>query len=62
MLCEQGGAVDSFDSGATWGDGTPTVNMSGGESNRRHIAATGIDHIREVCHHLRAKPASPDPR
>ncbi|MEZ5217043.1 MAG: thiolase family protein [Ilumatobacteraceae bacterium] len=30
MLCEEGGAADFFNSGATWRDGTTPVNVSGG--------------------------------
>ena len=30
MLCEEGGAVDFFESGAPWRDGTTPVNVSGG--------------------------------
>ena len=41
MLCEQGGAVDFFESGATWRDGSTPVNVSGGlrvqgPPHRRH--------------------------
>jgi acetyl-CoA acetyltransferase len=54
MLCEQGGAVDFFNSGATWRDGRMPVNVSGGLESKGHpIAATGIANIWEVCHHLR---------
>ena len=53
-LCEPGGAVDFFNSGATWRDGTTPVNVSGGLESKGHpIAATGIANIWEVCHHLR---------
>ena len=56
MLCEQGGAVDFFESGATWRDGTTPVNVSGGLESKGHpIAATGIANIWEVCHHLRGE-------
>ncbi|ABW13981.1 putative thiolase, lipid-transfer protein [Parafrankia sp. EAN1pec] len=58
MLCEQGGAVDFFNSGATWRDGrTPVnVNVSGGLESKGHpIAATGIANIWEICQHLRAE-------
>ena len=56
MLCEQGGAVDFFNSGATWRDGTTPVNVSGGLQSKGHpIAATGIANIWEVCHHLRGE-------
>ncbi len=54
MLCEQGGAADYFNSGATWRDGSTPVNVSGGLQSKGHpIAATGIANIWEVCHHLR---------
>jgi acetyl-CoA acyltransferase len=54
MLCEEGGAVDFFNSGATWRDGRLPVNVSGGLESKGHpIAATGIANIWEVCHHLR---------
>ena len=53
MLCKEGGAVDFFESGATWRDGTTPVNVSGGLESKGHpIAATGIANIWEVCHHL----------
>jgi acetyl-CoA acetyltransferase len=56
MLCEQGGAVDFFESGATWRDGDKPVNVSGGLESKGHpIAATGIANIWEVCHHLRGE-------
>ena len=46
MLCEEGGAVDFFNSGATWRDGTTPVNVSGGLESKGHpIAATGIANI-----------------
>jgi acetyl-CoA acetyltransferase len=55
-LCEQGGAVDFFNSGATWRDGKTPVNVSGGLESKGHpIAATGIANIWEVCHHLRGE-------
>jgi acetyl-CoA acyltransferase len=55
-LCEPGGAVDFFNSGATWRDGTTPVNVSGGLESKGHpIAATGIANIWEVCHHLRGE-------
>jgi acetyl-CoA acyltransferase len=55
-LCEQGGAVDFFESGASWRDGTTPVNVSGGLESKGHpIAATGIANIWEVCHHLRGE-------
>ena len=54
MLCEEGGAVDFFNSGATWRDGSMPVNVSGGLQSKGHpIAATGIANIWEVCQHLR---------
>ena len=56
MLCEPGGAVDFFESGATWRDGKTPVNVSGGLESKGHpIAATGIANIWEVCHHLRGE-------
>jgi acetyl-CoA acetyltransferase len=56
MLCKEGGAVDFFESGATWRDGTTPVNVSGGLESKGHpIAATGIANIWEVCHHLRGE-------
>jgi acetyl-CoA acetyltransferase len=56
QLCEQGGAVDFFTSGAPWRDGTMPVNVSGGLQSKGHpISATGIANIWEVCHHLRGE-------
>ena len=56
MLCEPGGAVDFFESGAPWRDGKTPVNVSGGLESKGHpIAATGIANIWEVCHHLRGE-------
>jgi len=56
MLCEEGGAVDFFQSGAPWRDGRTPVNVSGGLQSKGHpIAATGIANIWEVCHHLRGE-------
>lgn len=56
MLCEPGGAVDLFESGATWRDGKTPVNVSGGLESKGHpISATGIANIWEVCHHLRGE-------
>jgi acetyl-CoA acetyltransferase len=56
MLCPEGGAVDFFESGAPWRDGTTPVNVSGGLQSKGHpIAATGIANIWEVCHHLRGE-------
>ena len=55
-LCEQGGAVDFFHSGAPWRDGRLPVNVSGGLQSKGHpISATGIANIWEVCHHLRGE-------
>ncbi|HEY1829923.1 MAG TPA: thiolase family protein [Acidimicrobiales bacterium] len=55
-LCEEGGAVDFFNSGATWRDGKLPVNVSGGLESKGHpIAATGIANIWEICHHLRGE-------
>jgi len=54
QLCKPGGAVDLFESGATWRDGSTPVNVSGGLQSKGHpIAATGIANVWEVCHHLR---------
>jgi acetyl-CoA acyltransferase len=54
MLCEEGGAADFFNSGATWRDGSMPVNVSGGLQSKGHpIAATGIANIWEICQHLR---------
>jgi acetyl-CoA acyltransferase len=56
MLCERGGAVDFFNSGATWRDGTTPVNVSGGLESKGHpIAATGIANVWEVTTHLRGE-------
>jgi acetyl-CoA acyltransferase len=56
QLCEEGGAVDFFNSGAPWRDGDKPVNVSGGLQSKGHpIAATGIANIWEVCHHLRGE-------
>ncbi len=53
-LCEEGGAVDFFGSGAPWRDGSKPVNVSGGLQSKGHpISATGIANIWEVCQHLR---------
>jgi acetyl-CoA acyltransferase len=55
-LCEPGGAVDFFESGASWREGKTPVNVSGGLESKGHpIAATGIANIWEVCHHLRGE-------
>ena len=54
MLCEPGGAVDLFESGATWRDGRLPVNVSGGLQSKGHpIGATGIANVWEVCQHRR---------
>jgi acetyl-CoA acetyltransferase len=54
MLCEEGGAVDFFESGAPRRDGSLPVNVSGGLQSKGHpISATGIANVWEVCHHLR---------
>ena len=56
MLCEEGGAVDFFESGAPFRDGSKPVNVSGGLQSKGHpIAATGIANVWEVCHHLRGE-------
>jgi acetyl-CoA acetyltransferase len=56
MLCPEGGAVDFFNSGAPWRDGSMPVNVSGGLQSKGHpIAATGIANVWEVCHHLRGE-------
>ena len=56
MLCPEGGAVDFFESGATWRDGKTPVNVSGGLESKGHpIAATGIANIWEVATHLRGE-------
>jgi acetyl-CoA acyltransferase len=56
QLCEEGGAVDFFNSGAPWRTGSTPVNVSGGLQSKGHpIAATGIANIWEVCHHLRGE-------
>jgi acetyl-CoA acyltransferase len=56
MLCEEGGAADLFNSGATWRDGSTPVNVSGGLESKGHpIAATGIANVWEICHHLRGE-------
>ena len=53
-LCEEGGAVDFFKSGAAHRDGRMPVNVSGGLQSKGHpISATGIANIWEVCQHLR---------
>jgi acetyl-CoA acyltransferase len=56
MLCEEGGAVDFFESGAPWRTGTTPVNVSGGLQSKGHpISATGIANIWEVCQHVRGE-------
>jgi acetyl-CoA acetyltransferase len=56
MLCEEGNAVDFFESGAPFRDGSLPVNVSGGLQSKGHpIAATGIANIWEICHHLRGE-------
>ena len=54
MLCDEGGAVDFFESGAPHRDGRLPVNVSGGLQSKGHpISATGIANIWEICQHLR---------
>ena len=56
MLCPEGGAVDFFESGAPFRDGSLPVNVSGGLQSKGHpIAATGIANVWEVAHHLRGE-------
>ena len=57
MLCEVGGAVDFFNSGATWRDGIDARSTSRAVSNQRAIpiAATGIANVWEVATHLRGE-------
>ncbi len=56
MLCEEGGAVDFFESGASWRDGSTPVNVSGGLESKGHpIAATGIANVWEIATHLRGE-------
>ena len=56
MLCEEGGAVDFFNSGATWRDGRMPVNVSGGLESKGHpVSATGIANIWEIATHLRGE-------
>ncbi len=56
MLCEEGGAVDFFLSGAPGRDGKLPVNVSGGLQSKGHpISATGIANIWEVCQHVRGE-------
>jgi acetyl-CoA acyltransferase len=56
MLCEEGGAVDFFNSGAPWRDGRTPVNVSGGLQSKGHpIAATGVANLFEIATHLRGE-------
>lgn len=56
MLCEEGGAVDYFESGTTTRDGKLPVNVSGGLESKGHpIAATGIANVYEVAVQLRGE-------
>jgi acetyl-CoA acetyltransferase len=56
MLCEPGGAVDFFQSGATWRDGKTPVNVSGGLQSKGHpVSATGIANVWEISTHLRGE-------
>jgi acetyl-CoA acyltransferase len=55
-LCEPGGAVDFFSSGAPWRDGSTPVNVSGGLQSKGHpVSATGIANVWEVATHLRGE-------
>jgi acetyl-CoA acetyltransferase len=55
-LCAEGGAVDFFNSGAPFRDGTLPVNVSGGLQSKGHpIGATGIANVWEICQHLRGE-------
>jgi len=55
-LCEPGGAVDLFKSGATWRDGRLPVNVSGGLESKGHpVSATGIANVWEIATHLRGE-------
>ena len=59
MVCLEGGAVDFFNSGAPWRDGTTPVNVSRGLEPKGHpIAATGIANIFEVATQLRGEAGS----
>jgi acetyl-CoA acyltransferase len=66
MLCEEGGAVEFFESGATWRDGSTPVNVSGGLESKGHpIAATGIANLFELAVQLRGEAGArqiPDAR
>jgi acetyl-CoA acyltransferase len=56
MLCDEGNAVDFFESGAPFRNGSLPVNVSGGLQSKGHpIAATGIANVWEVAHHLRGE-------
>jgi acetyl-CoA acyltransferase len=56
MLCEEGGAVDFFESGAPWRTGSLPVNVSGGLQSKGHpISATGIANIWEIAQHVRGE-------
>jgi acetyl-CoA acyltransferase len=56
MLCEKGGAVDFFKTGATWRNGSLPVNVSGGLLSKGHpVAATGIANLYEIATHLRGE-------
>ncbi len=56
MLCDEGGAVDFFESGAPRRDGSTPVNVSGGLQSKGHpISATGIANIWEVAQHVRGE-------
>jgi acetyl-CoA acyltransferase len=56
MLCEEGGAVDFFKSGATWRDGKTPVNVSGGLESKGHpIGATGLGQVFELVGQLRGE-------
>jgi len=55
-LCEPGGAVDFFKSGAPWRDGRLPVNVSGGLQSKGHpVSATGIANVWEIATHLRGE-------
>ena len=59
-LCDVGGAVDFFTSGATWRDGSTPVNVSGGLESKGHpIAATGIANVWEVATEFRVRGGRP---
>ena len=56
MLCEEGGAVDFFESGKPFRDGERPVNVSGGLQSKGHpISATGIANVWEVAQHVRGE-------